>query len=330
MNNKYYFTKETYILSSLIDDKILVKNADADFTDIISNTVKSVVPEDAKKETTIEGILGFLTPGVVALVLKAIGGPWLALFGGAIASAFDFNLGSLISSITRSLSSKSDLSPDDVSQVINTEVNSHLGNPNRSQIENAARADKLIRSTYLNYQEELFKQGYTITRLKKIASGDRSKFVSVLTFVLGVIIKVFLISCGFSFAKGLIKKVVGPSESDQSDIQVHKSTQRLFKMSPSYNVEIHRPPWYLNVPPSEISNTLLDWAVEVYPSTSNYLSVIRNVQSFIDIVDDIKNYNAQHNLNVTYIPKAFYTKAMVVDQFIDDAAAKVTQMLKSQ
>ena len=162
-----------------------------------------------------------------------------------------------------------------------------------------------------------------------MAAGDRSLFVTIISTIFGFIIKAFLLSCGFAFA-GYVAKQVMKTNEETSGVQIHKSTQKLFKVSPSYTLESHKTPWITDQPPSQIKDMLLDWMIEIYPKTEDYRSVIGRIQSFNDTVEYIENYNIKNKLNVTYIPKVFTNKKMIVDQFIDDAASKVTGMLKSQ
>ena len=343
MRNYYSLNNEINSINYFIEKKIIIKNAQSDILGSLFSAVSRSVPDAAKKENTLDGVLKFLTPGIISAGFYAIGGFWPALISGAIASAFDLNIGSLLSSIKDALISKKNVSADDVSNIVDQEVDNHIGDPSTSQIEGAMTASNVdVDNLELNdnknlkklnlfiTQEELFKQGYTISRIKKIAGAERGFFVSIISTIISFIIKAFLISCGFAFAKYLVKKIIGTEDKDQSSIAVKKSSQKIFRISPSYNAETHKEPWIIYQPSSEIDDVLLDWMVEVYPTTSNYRDLASNLSSFKMISHLIKRYNAQHNLNVTYIPPSFYTKLMVVDQFIDELASKVSYSLKSQ
>ena len=342
MKSRHPLTKEIYALHDIQQNIFFVKNADFNITDALISATKSAVPDEAKNQTSIEGILKFLTPGIISAILLKIGGPWAALIGGGIATVFDLNLGTLLSSIKDALSGKKSVTSDDVSEVVTSQVESHIGHPSAAQIISAYTASKVNtdnlklddnyqfkKSDIFKNQEELFKQGYTIKKIKKMAAGDRSLFVTIISTIFGFIIKAFLLSCGFAFASYVAKQVMKTNE-ETSGVQIHKSTQKLFKVSPSYTLESHKTPWITDQPPSQIKDMLLDWMIEIYPKTEDYRSVIGRIQSFNDTVEYIENYNIKNKLNVTYIPKVFTNKKMIVDQFIDDAASKVTGMLKSQ
>ena len=180
MKSRHPLTKEIYALHDIQQNIFFVKNADFNITDALISATKSAVPDEAKNQTSIEGILKFLTPGIISAILLKIGGPWAALIGGGIATVFDLNLGTLLSSIKDALSGKKSVTSDDVSEVVTSQVESHIGHPSAAQIISAYTASKVNtdnlklddnyqfkKSDIFKNQEELFKQGYTIKKIKK-------------------------------------------------------------------------------------------------------------------------------------------------------------------
>ena len=84
--------------------------------------------------------------------------------------------------------------------------------------------------------------------------------------------------------------------------------------------------WMEGIPPSQIENQLVAWAKDIYPDLQGKEAFIQGSPALQAVVKYIQQYNSNNTSNVTFMPKRFTSRKMVVDMFIDDLAVKAKNL----
>lgn len=322
MKPRQQFIKDVYIIESFARELGIVKNADGSFTQKLKDTIISVVPDDAKQEPTIKKVLGFLSPAIFGAIFGVFGGTWLRIIITIGTAVFGINIYDIGKAIISALSSKTELSVDDISSTSTSIIESLLSDPSNEKIESKLKS--LGHNLY--GQEEMLKLGFTNYRLKKVAGVlSRGFFASFLSKVFSIIIQVFLVSAGVAII-GSVFKGLTQSDGDKNNTKTYNvvhSSQKKFPVSKNYSARNQSSPWIIQEYPSNIRDMLVSWTKEIYPDVDKHMDALEDSNVFNSIVYYLENYNAGTTAQIVYIPKELTNKKMVVDQFIDDVADNI-------
>lgn len=176
-------------------------------------------------------------------------------------------------------------------------------------------------------------------------TNKQNKHVSFLSRILSWIFKVSLASAGFMVAGDVINaflhrpsaltgtlqhgKPVETAPVGTSIAPEHTSTQTKFPVNSSYHEEDLNRAAAWSVPvhnnPTSIENMLVDFAKQVYQGLEGHEENIKAAPSFKVVADAIEWFNhTSESAPVVFIPHMFHSRKQIVDQFIDDVAAKAS------
>lgn len=210
-----------------------------------------------------------------------------------------------------------------------------------SQLFKIALMDYLEKNPDVNlYDPEInikFAAGWFSSGLSTFIAS-RHKMTKVLIAILAWMGKAVLAAGGFMIAGDVISGIIGggPSAStpeaapsgttSEPETSVDNATQTSFPVAPGYVPENFNTPysrWVIQSDPSSIDHLLLSWAVEIYPGLRGHESEVRSLGTFQSVEQVIKAYNSGGPPNMTFIPRQWKSRKQVVDNFMNEAAARI-------
>lgn len=314
------------------------------------SAVKEYAEGQIDPNNKIGSVFNILAPGMLA----ALGGRF-SILGGLLWAAeefFDFKpdkiLGEIVSGLKGAIMG-GNVSPAQVDQAANQAVSDNFGGAPSEELLKKLTASLSFREAQI-YKLVLLNvisqapidgklstaQRVGLTSMMLRLMGVKHTTASLLSKVLGWIVKTVLISCGFMAAGALISKMTGhsasfsPGNNSSSEAPTTiTSTQQLFKPDPTYQGQIFQNGWIEPTPPSNIENQLIAWTEALYPDLRGKDDFIRSSSDLQAIVHYIQQYNANNTTNATFIPKKFNSRQSIVNSFIDDLVNKAIQIGKS-
>ena len=315
------------LVEAFLKENNLVKTADAGTVTYIVNLVKQYFDNHMDKtKSPAANVIDMLGPGIA---WKLFGGGILGGLVAIIMEIFHVNVSDIWEKIANQIKplveSGQKLSTEKVMDMSKQIVDAHTSSEN-----------KCDDFQYVNANIN--------KRLKKLALFDfrMIKARNILSTVLGLIFSVILAAGGFMVFGDIINKFLDrPSalsgnikqqeeQTSPTPVSVPEPTQQKFKKNPSYTPENYNSSgysvWIENIPNnhSSIENMLIDFSKDVYQDINGHEQIFKSAPAFQTVAENIEwyNHNAGPSSPMVFIPKMFTNKKMIVDLFIDQAAAK--------
>jgi hypothetical protein len=337
------------IVETLSSDTGLSKFAQAppSMMDAIIGKIKGYVSNNVDPNDKAGSVLNMLAPGLISATFGALGLGKIGLLAGLIARMFHLDLAGIFRSIWNGL--KGELSggkqttSDQVHNIVQnaiqenststsapaTEPSPALADDGVMTVARQLRRAQIFKASLNNYE----KSGKLFTYAAKPS-------VSMLSQILSFIFRVIISSAGLMVAGDAMNHFLGRPNAIDNPIRGGKpvgentapvpdsSRQTLFPLNPSYQDTVKNSnsnTWTEDITNNtdSISQMLQNFAKDVYQGLSGHEADIQSSPHFQNLVHTIAWYNhANPGEALVFIPKAFATKKQLVDQFIDDVAAK--------
>jgi hypothetical protein len=318
-NGQFQKTADSSMVSSLLSG--------------VGTHVKSLLADNAGD--TVESILNILGPGLVAF----LAGGWFGMLAGLALKMFDINIGSILRSFWQSIRGEFGSS----NKVTTQQIDAHMQQAVQSNTP-AAEADtptiaalmydaKLLRLAVEDYDRQtfrLFKEGAPTSMIRSLRGLGAVRTISILSRILGAIVKVALYSAGLTIGAHYLKKYMGMEDSSKDS-----STESTTAPNPSAPVATQTKfhlkgdaPLPASVAitntPDSIENQIIQWAKETYDGLDGQEENMKRTPAFQTVKEDIVWHNSRSPGNqVVFLPTNFTSKKKLVDFFIDDVAKNV-------
>lgn len=353
-NNEVSFLIDTMIVQTLLTDEGLSKKAGmAEWGAEIVEKIKNYVGGKIDPNDKAGSLFKILVPGLIA---RGLGFTWFGKLLGLAASVFGFELDDILSSIWTSLKSlvtgDKPTSSAEVDQVVKNVVDAKTGSPPTEEqavagIESlkkfqSLRTARMLKLGMIEYDELSRRDGslQVTAGALSLFKGKKAETSGILITVISWIFKVALASAGLMVLGDIVNKILGRPNSIDGDVKGGKpvprtpgskavkvvTTQKKFKVNPSYRENPTPENWVINIRNDEnsIGNMLVDFAKKVYQGLDGLESNIRATTGFQVIQDKIASYNqSSAGDNAVFIPSDFSSEKQIVDHFIDDVAESV-------
>lgn len=275
----------------------------------IGNKVSGMTLPEASK---------LVSPTLLTVALSASGFGIAGSVVGLAARVFGFSFLDFFGKMSSFLSDKESVSPSEVDSEVHSAVDSGMKNVSDQEAE-----EKMRNLKKADFSEKDLIKLAKYSRLVKTASlrDTASEFLKKL---LSFIIQAFLTIGGWikSAATYVKDKVV--NLFSEPEPEVAHSTQTKFKAAPGFDGRTFNinSSWTYNGNSSNIKDIVLMIVNEVYPDTKPLANIIESTVGFNSVVDEITNYNQNHQMNVVFMPKMYKNKKMIADLIIDEVAEK--------
>ncbi len=344
-NRQINFYVDALIVETILKDDRLLKQASMEDMLISSiSKIKEYVGEHIDQDDKSRSIINMLAPGTLFTILNSIGLTKIGLLSGFLISVFNIDVYAILSSIANALqgelSSNKQISSTQIDSIVKNTVEQHVTPATQEDLD---KADKMESFSSVMINVRLIKLGmiqFENGKIKKnaglldIFNSKKSVSASILSTILGFIIKVFFASAGLMLAADAFNRFVGrpnafdktlKTQQTQQSVQPYmpRTTQTLFKKNPSYNLENYTSAWTENYANNEasIGNMLVDFAKDVYDGLDGKENIIKQTAGYKTVLDRILFFNRNTpNSTLIFIPKEFSSKKQIVDIFIDDVA----------
>ena len=309
----------------------LVKNAGSGFLSELLQSVKNHVDqykEEHAGEDTFTMASNILVPGI----LVKLGHPILAMLVALLEKYTGFSPGTILENAWASISSavkSGSITPQGVKDAADAAAKAATGTP-PTDIQQVK--DSEIRAF------RIVALGIPVG-ISKYAAGSAIA-TSLLARIVYWVILAVLGALGILVVGEIFNKMTGhqdtkPSASGLPTLtpstqapEAHLSTQTLLKPSPGYTDEHITGSWIEPTPSTDIGNTIVRWATNIYPDLQGHEDLIRSSAKFSQIVSEIQKYNTATNPNYTFIPPFMTSRKSVVDYFIDEIAQNFANLPK--
>jgi len=373
-NSEVSFLVDTMIVQTMLsDDTGLSKTAQAG--GLLSSLVSKVheyVSGHIDQNDKVGSLINILGPGAITITLRALGFGWLGWLVGLAMSVFHINVADIVKSVWDKLkgllgNGEKQVTSAQVDGAVAAAVQEHDKPMTEAEAEQAkAKLDSQKSASQRLRDAHLLK--VALVQLKKenefftkraLAAGIAPQLVvsaglldilqprkkattSLLSTILGWVLKVGLAAAGLMVAGDVVNKMIGrPNALDgslQGGKEVERQTPQLnvpapkqtkFKINPSYVDQKHNQGgdrWVESIPNEEgsIENLLIMYAQEVYGGLDGKEAFIRNSPGLQAVKDRIVMYNrSSQGDGLVYLPRYLTSKKQIVDMFIDDVAANV-------
>jgi hypothetical protein len=343
MNGDLQYISDSLLIESCFGNQYIVKNADSDFSlDSIAASVKTFVKgliDFSSPKKFAVSVLKLLEPGIFFSIH-----PLLGILAG-IASEFGFSvtdiLADLISPVKETLLSGQKVTPESINQsgkaIIATSSLDELRN-------------FLVKRSNLNLIKEAGIFSFITKLFRKIGGGKagrgkagrgkagRGKAKGLLVGFLGWFLKTALMGAGLLAVGKATESVINGGDDKEEEVKpegaaaakpVATPTRVPSIPSSGTGSQFHEndadTAWVVPLS-GGIENTLLDWAVEIYPDLNGYDSIISRLPSFIKILDLLKKDWDSSKPNYLIIPPGFNRRVDIVNVFANDAVDKIQQI----
>lgn len=358
-NDNLQFVLDTLAIEAMLSTPVLKKRAqESGLVSSLTSSVKDYVMAHIDKENPAASVLAILTPSI----LSALGLPVLGFLVLLAKTIFKVDLAAIFSAIGSAISSKisggSKTNSGEIDSIVSSAVMANSGaEPTEEDIANIDKLQPkqsftLAEAKLFSYALQDFAKknpnfnfenpSMTATAAgslfgSRLATfiGGKNKFLKLLIFVLGWIVKVTVGAAGFMIAEDAVNKLLGRENAfdgghagkaetvGTSNLPEH-SSQQVYKVNPGYtaeNLNNQYNRWIVQVAPDSIGNAIVSWATDVYPGLKGKESLITSTNGFKEVVDLIKEYNAGNVAGMTFIPRNFTSRKDLVDKFMDEVAA---------
>ena len=349
-NSSLQFYLDTLVIQAAFGDEKLRKQAEGDTADQLISAVKGYLGSKIDPNDKVGSFINIFAPGAVTLMLRSLGLGWLAFIAGVAMNIFHVDVGSIVQSIVSKILPKVKEGAKFTTEEIQNTVEAAF-EPDANKEPTAEEVAQLNSHAFTVRDALLYRLGmdeaikeYELTKnagVFDLVKSGRKGTVSLLAKAIKWIFMVALTSLGLMVAGDAVNKVLGRPNSFDGTIQNGKSVeqnvaqpstvskQTKFKQNANYNNRVLNSgsaTWVEQGAPNQanIKNFVLDWMTEVYDGTSQYENVASNTPGFMNVVQEIMDYNnTNQSGTVTYIPRMFSTKKQAVDIFIDQVANQV-------
>jgi len=341
------FYTDTLIVESLFGNNKFQKKAEDGMMSSVIESVKNYVSNQIDPNDKVGSLLNILAPGAIGMFF---GGKLGWLIGLAL-RVFHIDVAGILRSIYDEvksiLTSKKEISSQQVDQIVQQSVQEHSGSDIvETSLETISQLDIRALKLMLVVYNPLIKKSQLFGNL---FASRRAKTKSLLTRILIWIFETAIASAGLMVAGDVINKFLGRpnaldntvqkgkpiEQSEQVSVSLPTSNQAQFTINPSYNHQLYNTstPWIEKIINNKqnIDTMLVNFAKDVYSGLDSLDSLIRATPGFQAISDKIVWYNhSAPNDNIVFIPKIFTSKKQIVDLFIDDLAKSTNKTTESK
>lgn len=370
-NSEISFCVDTLLVETILSDDKFHKTAG--FVSDVLSRVKEYFGSKIRPDHGVEDVLKILAPGALWVFMQSIGlGKWGFLLG-LLVDVFHIDIPGMIKSLYEKVkemisggqkvsSSQIDTATQEVAQQYSSpgseqEAQEGYKNLQKKQQEAASHADDhkvytslellesahLFRLALIDYEHQkmrLTKNAVSLPSFLGGYSNTKAKGSSLLSKILGWIIKIALFSGGLMIAGDVVNSLLGRPSSLSGTYQAGRddynplgqggsssgpaipsgptSTQTKF---PSKGDQPLPPSWPLVNNPTNIENMLVQFTKDVYSGLDGKEGLIRSTPAFQAIKENIVWFNIHNEGSAQiFLPRNFTSKKNVVDYFIDDVA----------
>ena len=336
-----------YIADSILIEKLAsldnALNKEASLVDDIFSGVGSAVSSFVKSNvdtsstgSLIKSVANLLAP---AMFFKAH--PLLGVLY-TIGSTFGYNLTGMLSSVVGSIMPKitagEKVTPEEVNQAglaqsgmaANADLFRDLKEleKNGNLIKSAQKTQPLGGAMFGAKGAGLLYRLFGFLGQKRKGAGKSLMLGFIVWFV-----KTILLSAGLLAVGGATKSLVTGDEgktqvgTPEQNAPETRTTTAPSNLRPSgagqvFNANDANSAWYVPVIGKDITQTLLGWAVEIYPDLSGYEDIIVNTPSFRRARDLLaKEY--EQGKDFVIVPPGFNRRIDIVNQFAGDAHSQI-------
>ena len=363
-NREISFYVDTLIVEAIIGNEKLYKKASAGgLVMSLIDKVKSYVSNHINPDDKVGSLMNILGPGVIFTAFRAFGFSWLGLLVSLAMQVFHIDVAGFVKSVWDKLkgliSGDKQITSAQVDSVVQSAAQDHMKPAtqeeadaaekllNKSSFDDLMRDVRMVKLTMVAYHSGIITKEAGFLDL---FNSRKLKTTSILSRVIGWVLKIGLASAGLLVAGDVVNKFIGrPNALDSSlkdgkptdgvsssffgsppknEVSVMPSTtQTKFKANPFYKIENFNVTnnWSVSSSNNEsaISDLIVKFAKEVYSGLDGRESIIRSTAGFQAVVDRIVFFNRKLTSgSMIFIPPEFHSKKQMVDYFIDDVAEK--------
>ena len=332
------------VVETLLCDTDLSKFAQAppSMMDAIIGKIKSYVNNNVDPNDKAGSVLNMLAPGLISGVFSALGLGKIGLLIGFIARMFHLDLAGIFRSIWNGLKGELSGGKQTTSDQVHNIVQNAIQENTSSTTEQTPASTENIAPTLARQlrRVQIFKVALNnYEKNGKLFAFAAKPSISMLSQILSFLFRVIISSAGLMVAGDAMNHFLGRPNAIDNPIRGGKpvgevatapdsSRQTHFPLNPSYQDTVKNSSsntWAEDIPNNtdSISQMLQNFAKDVYQGLNGHEADIQSSPHFQSLVHTIAWYNqAAVGENLVAIPRAFATKKQLVDQFIDDVAAK--------
>jgi hypothetical protein len=334
------------VVETLLCDTDLSKFAQSPPPSIMSEIlgkIKSYVNNNVDPNDKAGSVLNMLAPGLITGILGAMGLGKIAWLAGLLARMFHLDLAGIFRSIWNGLKGELSGGKPTTSDKVHNIVTSAIQENTAPAEEQTATSTENIAPTIARQlrRAQIFKVALdNYEKNGKLFAFAAKPSISMLSQILSFLFRVIISSAGLMVAGDAMNHFLGRPNAIDNPIRDGKpvgegtatapdsSRQTRFPLNPSYQDSVKNSSsntWAEDIPNNtdSINQMLQNFAKDVYQGLDGHEADIQSSPHFQSLVHTIAWYNhAAVGENLVAIPRAFTTKKQLVDQFIDDVAAK--------